>query len=54
MWTEGPGESPSGRAFSSYVDAIDELAGGAKHRVVVFEFNANNHDQRRALANAAG
>ena len=24
----------------------------AKHRVVVFEFNANNHDQRRALSNA--
>jgi len=53
VWTEGPGESASGRALTSYVDAIDRLAEGAKHRVVVFEFNANNHDQRRALANAA-
>jgi hypothetical protein len=53
MWTEGPGDSASARAFSSYVDAIDRLAEGAKHHVVVFEFNANNHDHRRALANAA-
>jgi hypothetical protein len=52
MWTEGPSQSPSVKAFTSYVDAMDKLAGGAKHRVVVFEFNANNHDQRRALANA--
>jgi hypothetical protein len=27
-------------------------AEGAKHRVVIFEFNADNHDHRRALANA--
>ena len=25
---------------------------GAKHKVVVFEYNANNHDMRRALGNA--
>ena len=25
---------------------------GAKHKVVVFEYNAGNHDMRRALANA--
>ncbi|HEX5242098.1 MAG TPA: family 16 glycoside hydrolase, partial [Tepidisphaeraceae bacterium] len=36
----------------SFADAIDKLAEGAKHRVVVFELNANNHGQRRALANA--
>jgi alpha-L-arabinofuranosidase len=53
VWTEGPSDSPSARALASYVDAIERLAEGAKHRVVVFEFNANNHDHRRALANAA-
>lgn len=36
----------------SFADAIDKLADGAKHKVVVFELNANHHDQRRALANA--
>lgn len=52
VWTEGPGISTSRQALSSYVDAIDHLADGAKHAVVVFELNANNHDQRRALSNA--
>src|SRR5258706_2054909 len=52
LWTAGPTPSPSMRAFTSYLDAIDRLADGAAHHVVVFEFNANNHDQRRALANA--
>jgi hypothetical protein len=52
-WTDGPGPSPSARALTSYVDALEKLAGGAKHKVVVFEFNSNNHAQRRALANAA-
>lgn len=36
----------------SFADAIDKLADGAKNKVVVFELNANNHAQRRALANA--
>jgi alpha-L-arabinofuranosidase len=53
VWTAGPDLSPSATALPSYIDALDRLAEGAKHRVVVFEFNANNHDQRRALANAA-
>ncbi len=52
LWTEGPGKSPSTRAFPSFVAALAKVAGGARHHVVVFEFNANNHDQRRALANA--
>jgi len=51
--TEGPNASPSARSLFSYVDAIDKLADGARHQVVVFELNANNHEQRRALANAA-
>ena len=53
VWTEGPGLSTSATSLPSYIDALGRLADGAKHRVVVFEFNANNHDQRRALANAA-
>jgi hypothetical protein len=52
VWTEGPLPSASVTAFTSYVDALGKLADGAKHRVVVFEFNANNHDHRRGLANA--
>jgi hypothetical protein len=36
----------------SFADALDKLADGARHKVVVFEFNAGNHAQKRALANA--
>jgi hypothetical protein len=50
--TEGPGIATSVEALPSFIDAIDKIAGAAKHRVVVFELNANNHEQRRALANA--
>jgi hypothetical protein len=53
VWTDSLPASSSVRALASYVDAIERLADGAKHRVVVFELNANNHSQRRALANAA-
>ncbi len=52
LWTEGPGASPSLKALPSYVDALERLAGGANHRVVVFELNSNNHDVRRALGSA--
>lgn len=48
--TEGP--RPDFAGTFSYIDAIDRLADGAKHRVVIFELNAGNHAQRRALANA--
>lgn len=51
--TQGPNPSSSTRALPTFIDAIDKLAGDAKHRVAVFELNANNHAQRRALANAA-
>ncbi len=51
--TDGPGVSGSVKALPSYCDALDTIAGGAKHRVVVFELNAGNHSLRRALANAA-
>ncbi|MGO9109934.1 MAG: family 16 glycoside hydrolase [Thermoguttaceae bacterium] len=36
----------------SFADALDKIATGGKHKVVVFEFNAGNHAQKRALANA--
>jgi hypothetical protein len=49
--TDGP--RPHFGGTLSYVDALEKLAQGAKHRVVIFEFNAGNHSQRRALANAA-
>ena len=49
--TEGP--RPDFGGTFSYIDALDKLAEGAKHRVVIFEYNAGNHSQRRALANAA-
>ncbi|MFO0925748.1 MAG: alpha-L-arabinofuranosidase C-terminal domain-containing protein [Gemmataceae bacterium] len=50
--TEGPGLSPSVRALPSTMDALAKLADGARHRVAVFELNANNHSVRRALGNA--
>lgn len=49
--TEGP--RPDFGGALSFVDALDTLAEGAKHRAVIFEFNAGNHSQKRALANAA-
>jgi hypothetical protein len=49
--TDGP--RPDFGGTLSYIDALAKLAEGAKHRVVIFEFNANNHSLRRALANAA-
>jgi hypothetical protein len=48
--TEGP--RPDWGGTISFMDALGRIADGAKHRVVVFEFNAGNHSQRRALANA--
>jgi alpha-L-arabinofuranosidase len=50
--TEGPRPNSSVAGFLCFRDALDKLADGARHQVVTFEFNANNHSQRRALANA--
>ncbi|MEN6534112.1 MAG: alpha-L-arabinofuranosidase C-terminal domain-containing protein [Bryobacteraceae bacterium] len=36
----------------SFADALAKIADGARHKVAVFEFNAHNHAQKRALANA--
>lgn len=52
IWTEGPLPSSYMEGTLSYLDTMEKLADGARFKVVVFELNANNHDQRRALANA--
>lgn len=36
----------------SFADALDAIAEGTRHKVVVFEYNANNHAMKRALASA--
>jgi hypothetical protein len=50
--TNGPGPSASLKALPSYIDALGKVADGAKHKVVVFEYNSGNHAMRRALGNA--
>jgi hypothetical protein len=50
--TEHPGALGELAVVPTYVDALAKLAGGARHKVVVFELNAGNHAHRRALANA--
>jgi hypothetical protein len=52
VWSEALRPSSNLLALPSYIDAIDKLAKGARHKVVVFELNANSHGQNRALANA--
>jgi hypothetical protein len=50
--TDGPRPDSSLDGMFSFRDSLDKLADGARHKVVVFELNAGNHSQRRALANA--
>jgi hypothetical protein len=50
--TDQPQPSASLKALPSYIDALDKLADGARHKAVVFELNAGNPRQRRALGNA--
>ena len=52
VWDEGPAVDPSLTGMFSYDNALAQIAGGANYKVVVFELNANNHDQGRALGNA--
>jgi hypothetical protein len=52
LGTDGPGPSGSLKALPSFIDALAKVADGAKHKVVVFEYNAQNHAVRRALGNA--
>jgi hypothetical protein len=53
VWTDHlvPTNNSLGGMFS-FADALDKLADGARHKVAVFELNAGNHAQKRALANA--
>jgi hypothetical protein len=50
--TEGPRPDSALAGMFSFRDALAKIADGARHQVVVFEFNAGNHSQKRALANA--
>jgi alpha-L-arabinofuranosidase len=50
--TEHPGALGEVAVVPSYVEALARMSDGARHRVAVFELNAGNHAQRRALANA--
>ncbi len=52
--TDGPIPDSSFDSMWTFKEALGKIADGARHKVVVFEFNANNHSQRRALANAIG
>jgi alpha-L-arabinofuranosidase len=52
VWTDGPRPDSTLESMFSYINAMDKIADGAKHKVLVFELNADNHSQRRALANA--
>jgi hypothetical protein len=50
--TDHPGALGEVGVVPTYVSALEKLGRGARHKVVVFELNAGNHAQRRALANA--
>jgi hypothetical protein len=52
VWTDGPRPGSSLQGAISFRDALEKIADCASFHVVVFELNANNHSQRRALANA--
>lgn len=52
VWTEGPLPGSSLQGAISFRNALEKIANGATFHVAVFELNANNHSQRRALANA--
>ena len=47
VWSERLNPSDDLQALPTYMDAIDRLANGATHKVVVFELNANSHGQLR-------
>jgi hypothetical protein len=52
IWAEQLHPSDNLMAAPSYMDALDKIANGAKHRVLTFELNANSHGLMRGLANA--
>jgi hypothetical protein len=50
--TDGPRPDSTFAGMFAFLEALGKIADGARHKIVVFEFNAGNHSQRRALANA--
>lgn len=52
VWTDGPTPDSSLASMFSYDTALASISDGAKFHVAVFELNANNHSQKRAVANA--
>jgi hypothetical protein len=50
--TEHPGALGELAVVPTFVEALNKISNGAKHKVVIFELNSGNHAQRRALANA--
>jgi hypothetical protein len=50
--TDGPRPDETFAGMFSFLKALEGIAQGARFKVAVFEFNAGNHSQRRALANA--
>ena len=52
VWSDGPGPSSSLQGAISFRNALQKICDGAAFHVAIFELNANNHDQRRALGNA--
>jgi hypothetical protein len=51
--TEKPPDPGDLAPQRSFIAALGQLSPGAKYRVAIFEFNANNHSMQRALANAS-
>jgi hypothetical protein len=52
VWTDGPRPTASLEGALSFRDALEKMVPDARFRLAIFELNANNHAQRRALANA--
>jgi hypothetical protein len=50
--TEQPPQPANLASERSFIDQLAKLGPGTKHKVVIFEFNAGNHSQKRALSNA--
>ena len=45
---------PRSKALPTFIDALDKIADGAKHKVVVFEYNAGNHADAAGAGQRAG
>lgn len=50
--TDGPRPDSTLAGTFSFIDALEQIAEGARFKVAVFELNSGNHSHRRAIANA--